>query len=143
MAIRYSIECWITGPDGDVLLLQVPAQPGKHEAFWQPITGGIEAGETPLQAALREIREETGLDLDETRLTEIATGITVAITPTLTIDKTLYAASTPSTAVTISPDEHQDHQWLPATKVPEALYWDSNRDAWKLISQHHRGSGHA
>ncbi|MCK9929698.1 NUDIX pyrophosphatase [Frankia sp. Mgl5] len=143
MAIRYSIECWITGPDGDVLLLQVPARPGRNEAFWQPVTGGIEAGETPLQAALREIREETGLDLGETRLIEIATGITVAIAPTLTIDKTLYVASTPSTAVTISPDEHQNHQWLPAAKVTEALYWDSNRDTWKLISQHRRGSGPA
>ncbi|WP_157904292.1 hypothetical protein [Parafrankia soli] len=28
-------------------------------------------------------------------------------------------------------------------KVPEALYWDSNRDTWKLISQHRRDSGHA
>ncbi|WP_165938723.1 NUDIX pyrophosphatase [Parafrankia sp. BMG5.11] len=143
MAIRYSIECWIIGPDCEVLLLRVPAQRGRHDAFWQPITGGIEAGETPVQAALRKIREETGLDLDETRLTEIAAGITVAITPTLTIDKTLYAVSTPSTTVTISPDEHEDHQWLPAAEVPEALYWDSNRDTWKLVSQHRRASGPA
>lgn len=145
MTIKRSIECWITGPDGEVLLLQVPTQPGRQEAFWQPITGGIEDGETPLQAALREIREETGLDLDESRLTEIAAGIMVAITPTLTISKTLYAASAPSTTVTINPDEHQDHRWLPAAEVPETLYWDSNRDTWELIGKHftreHRGPG--
>lgn len=145
MTTKYSIECWITSPDQGVLLLQVPARPGKHEAFWQPITGGIEDGETPQQAALREIREETGLELTETQLTEIATDLTVVISPELTISKTLYSASTPDTRVTTNPREHQARQWLPPTRVAEALFWDSNRDTWKLVSQHHgynRNQGH-
>lgn len=121
----------------DVLLLQVPARPGKHEAFWQPITGGIEDGETLLQAALREIREETGLELTDNQLTEIATDLTAIISPQLTISKTLYTASTPDNTVTINPHEHQAHQWLRPARVTEALFWDSNRDAWKLVSQHH------
>ena len=137
MPTKYSIECWITSPDQDVLLLQVPEKPGKHEAFWQPITGGIEDGETPLQAALREIREETGLELTDTQLTEIAAGLTVVISPELTISKTLYTASTPNTTVSINPHEHQAHRWLPPTRVAKTLYWDSNRDTWKLVSQHH------
>ncbi len=137
MTTKYSIECWITSADQDVLLLQVPARPGKHEAFWQPITGGIEDGESPLQAALREIREETGLELTDTQLTEIATDLTVVISPELTISKTLYTASTPDTTITTNPHEHQAHQWLPPARVPEALFWDSNRDTWKLVSQHH------
>ncbi|MFF3354138.1 NUDIX pyrophosphatase [Streptomyces sp. NPDC002917] len=137
MTTKCSIECWITGPGQDVLLLQVPARPGKHEAFWQPITGGIADGENPLQAALREIREETGLEVTDTQLTEIATDLTVVISPELTISKTLYTASTPDTAVITNPHEHQAHQWLPSARVAEALFWDSNRDTWKLVSQHH------
>lgn len=134
---KYSIECWIISPDQDVLLLQVPAREGRHEAFWQPITGGIEGGETPLQAALREIREETGLELADTQLTEIATDLTVVVSPELTISKTLYTASTPDTTVTTNPHEHQAHQWLAPARVAEVLFWDSNRDTWKLVSQHH------
>ncbi|WP_367435193.1 NUDIX hydrolase [Streptomyces celluloflavus] len=137
MTTKYSIECWIISPDQDVLLLQVPARSGEHAAFWQPITGGIEDGETPLQAALREIREETGLELTDTQLTEIATDLTVVISPELTISKTLYTASAPNTTVTTNPHEHQAHQWLPPARVAEALLWDSNRDTWKLVQQHH------
>ncbi|MBV9022522.1 MAG: NUDIX domain-containing protein, partial [Streptomycetaceae bacterium] len=128
MTTKYSIECWITSPDQGVLLLQVPAREGKHEAFWQPVTGGIEDGETPLQAVLREIREETGLELTDTQLTEIATDLTVVISRELTISKTLYTASTPVTTVTTNPHEHQAHQWLPPARVAEALFWHSNCD---------------
>ncbi|QIW16882.1 dihydroneopterin triphosphate diphosphatase [Pasteurellaceae bacterium RH1A] len=44
---------------GRVLMLQRRDDPD----FWQSITGTIETGERPEQTALREVREETGIDI--------------------------------------------------------------------------------
>ncbi len=46
--------------DGRVLLLKrAPARGG----FWQPVTGRIDPGEMAIEAARRELREETGADV--------------------------------------------------------------------------------
>ncbi|HSM92018.1 MAG TPA: lipoyl(octanoyl) transferase LipB [Anaeromyxobacteraceae bacterium] len=47
------------GADGRVLLLRRSPERG---GFWQPVTGRIEAGEAPIDAARRELGEETGAD---------------------------------------------------------------------------------
>ncbi|ATW43619.1 dihydroneopterin triphosphate diphosphatase [Glaesserella parasuis] len=42
-----------------VLMIQRQDDP----TFWQSVTGTIETGETPYQTALREVREEVGIDI--------------------------------------------------------------------------------
>jgi 8-oxo-dGTP diphosphatase len=44
------------GPGGQVLVIH-----HRRLETWLPIGGELEAGETPLEAAVRELREETGL----------------------------------------------------------------------------------
>ena len=36
--------------------------------FWQSVTGSLEAGETPVETAIREVREETALEVSASRL---------------------------------------------------------------------------
>jgi 8-oxo-dGTP pyrophosphatase MutT (NUDIX family) len=43
----------------ELLLLASPRRPG----WWEPVNGAVEDGESLLEAALREVREEAGLDL--------------------------------------------------------------------------------
>ena len=49
---------------GQILLLERLNPPG----FWQSVTGSLEEGETPFQAALREVQEDTGIRLPENTL---------------------------------------------------------------------------
>ena len=55
-------------PGGEVLLLegQDPARPG--DLHWVSIGGAVDAGETLVSAAVRELVEETGLQVDEADL---------------------------------------------------------------------------
>jgi 8-oxo-dGTP diphosphatase len=45
------------GPGGEVLVIS-----HRRLATWLPLGGELEPGETPLEAARRELREESGLD---------------------------------------------------------------------------------
>lgn len=61
MAMRRQVQVfpfrWRDGRREYLLLRRVPGMGG----FWQPVTGGVESDETCDDAAVREIREETGL----------------------------------------------------------------------------------
>lgn len=50
------IYCSVTGR---VLMLQRQ----DDLSFWQSVTGSIENGESPIHAAIREVKEETGFDI--------------------------------------------------------------------------------
>lgn len=46
----------VLGPEGKIVLVE------QHNNSWSFPKGGVEEGETQLQAALREVKEETGLE---------------------------------------------------------------------------------
>ncbi|MFB4271781.1 NUDIX hydrolase [Nonomuraea sp. GTA35] len=59
----------LADPDDRVLLFRfIPPDPWPKEPAWHLPGGGIEAGETPAQAAAREAYEETGHVLDPAEL---------------------------------------------------------------------------
>ena len=134
MKTKYSIECWIVDREKEqALLLTVPAEGGRP-AFNQPVTGGLEGAETPLEGCVREIREETGLRVKPEELKLIREGYTVPISDTLQISKTLYLLQTQTFTPTLNPEEHTAHSWTPFNQVNDALYYESNRVSWGMVS---------
>ena len=129
--MRQSIEAWLFHPeDGEILRLKVAAE---KVSFWQPITGGIESGESPEGACLREIKEETGLVLACSNLTGLG-NFTVKIDENLTIHKNLFLVLTEQKEIQIS-DEHVGAQWIALEKVSSQLYWPSNQATFEIISE--------
>ena len=127
--MKYSIEAWIYNPIAkEILLLKVKTE---QLSFWQPITGGIENGESSEIACIREIFEETGLEIELTKLLQVGHH-TVVIDEDLTIFKTLFLVETKQGDIRIS-DEHIDFMWTEVKKVPDILYWQSNQETFQKI----------
>ena len=121
--MKYSIEAWIYNPIAkEILLLKVKTE---QLSFWQPITGGIENGESSEIACIREIFEETGLEIELTKPLKIGHH-TVVVDEDLTILKTLFLVKTKQKDIHIS-DEHIDFMWTEVKNVPDILYWQSNQ----------------
>lgn len=135
MKIRNSIECYILIQNSNNVLLMHKPESKAHPSFFQPITGGIEEGEDAFSACIREVKEETGIILKKDEVKWIkdynyefdAKGRDLHVKKNLFI---VFMEKEPS--VTIS-DEHDGYKWTNLSKVPEFLYWDSNRISYKRI----------
>jgi len=107
-----------------------------HGGFWQSVTGSLEDGETHLQAAVREVREETGftakenelIDLGVTNVFEIAEQWRPKYAPGVTRNEEVcFALQVPHGTVEIDSLEHDQYVWVEYDAAIEMLYWESNR----------------
>ena len=69
MAVRNSVKLILVNEKKELLLMStddkgIKGKDGNYNGrFWQMIGGKIEEGELPEQTAIREMKEETGLDV--------------------------------------------------------------------------------
>jgi 8-oxo-dGTP pyrophosphatase MutT (NUDIX family) len=101
---------------------------GRCPGSWETIHGTIEAGETPVQASLRELREETGLvperfyNLSRTEAFYQHRSDELALIP-------VFAAFVaPHAAVRLSA-EHDRSEWLRPDEAARRFAWPRERRA--------------
>ncbi len=115
---------------------------------WQGIAGGGEDGETPAQAARREIVEESGIPASAPlyRL-DATTSIPVHFFPAArdwpadlyVITEHAFAVDASGFEIVLS-EEHSEYVWTDFQTAVELLRWESNRTAlWELHERIERG----
>lgn len=65
------ISVWIMNKNGEILLQKRAMSKKQHPGKWSIVAGHIQAGETPLQGAIRETKEEVGIGVLEDELEAI------------------------------------------------------------------------
>lgn len=99
-----------TGPE--VLLLERPSNRGSFAGAWVFPGGAVETDDASLgAAAVRETREETGLELRESDLVELSHWTPPADTPRR-FDTWFFVARAPGGSVALPADEIVASEWL-------------------------------
>lgn len=145
--IPISVLVVVYTPELEVLLLERADRPG----FWQSVTGSQDEGETLLQTAVRELREETSLDAGRYELTdwrsqnryEIYRHWRSRYAPGVTHNtEHVFGLRVPQRLeVALQPREHLRHAWLPWRDAAEKVFSWSNAKAIREVPERARQSG--
>lgn len=130
-----SVLVVIHTPKRAVLLLERRSPPG----FWQSVTGSLEAGETPLAAAVREVAEETAIVASATTLHDWRQRNRFEIRPewrhryapevTHNVEHVFSLCLPEACPIRLADDEHVAYVWLPQQAAAAKVFSWTNRDA--------------
>lgn len=123
----------------EVLVLQ-RGEGTRCTGAWEVVHGRIEEGERPEDAAIREVREETGLDIE--RLYNVTVQPFYLHMLGAVMLAVVFAAFAAPGEVTLGP-EHAAFEWLPVDAALARLIWPRSRaalqDALSLLGDGHAG----
>ena len=132
MRLPIQVEAIIFRRNGNkveyLLLKRLPERNG----FWQPVTGGVEEGETRKEALCREIREETGIKniiavLEDLYLFEFSD-------PNLNQEYVYGVEVSPSEEIMLDQKEHSEYRWCSFQEALQLLHWKENKEALRKLN---------
>ncbi len=112
-----------------LLLKRIPSRGG----FWQPVSGRVEEGESELDAAKREVIEETGIE-DFLRVEKGFYDFILENEP----DKKSFCFGFEidlKVKITLDPNEHSEYKWCSFDQSINLIKWPHNKKALKRLQK--------
>ena len=111
----------------------------EREGFWQPVTGGLEEGETKVEALEREALEETGIK-NIVRIVENVHYFEYSDVNFIKgydfIKEHVFGVEVHSNEkITIDGKEHSEFKWCSFQEALELLKWDENKEALSRLNK--------
>ena len=98
---------------------------------WEPVHGHVEPGEEPQDAAVREVREESGLDVERLYVVRVQP---FYLRKTRTVQLAIvFAAFVAETAEVVIAGEHQAHAWLTIDEALDRYGFPAERQSLREI----------
>jgi dATP pyrophosphohydrolase len=103
--------------------------------FWQPVTGGVEDGESILEAAKREVSEEAGYKNSELkRVIDLDYSFQFKLkNKDFWITEYVFAAEASHPDFIRLEKEHQKVVWSTFDEAMKLLEWDTNKETLKKL----------
>jgi 8-oxo-dGTP pyrophosphatase MutT (NUDIX family) len=124
--------------NGDIQYLILKRTPEKED-FWQPVTGGLEEGETKVEALKREVLEETGIK-NAARIIENVDYFEYSDAHFIKrydfIKEYVFGVEVdPNERIAIDGKEHSQFKWCSLQEALELLKWDENKKALSRLNE--------
>ncbi|MCW4052701.1 MAG: NUDIX domain-containing protein, partial [Candidatus Bathyarchaeota archaeon] len=104
----------------------------ERNGFWQPVTGGVEEGETRKEALHREIMEETGV---KNVLTVIEDLFHFEFSDPNLNHEYVYGVEISSSAeIVLDGKEHSEFRWCSFQEALQLLSWEENKTALRRLN---------
>jgi len=100
---------------------------------WQQVSGAIADGETPVEAILREIKEETGHFPEALYSADL---VEIFYEPTIDCIEMIpvFVAEFGRTEIVLS-DEHSEYEWVTASEAKEHFTFHQQKSAIEIIER--------
>lgn len=122
-------KCHIEDNEGRILLLK-RADSDEHGGMWESAGGGIDEGENTIDAVKREVKEETGLDIEVEHQHNVV--FSDDANPEKRYQAHLFKATTFSGEIKLIPEEHSEYRWVKRSELFNFIVEGNEVERWTL-----------
>lgn len=126
--MRNTTLCYLEKEDSVLMLHRTKKNNDPNHNLWLGIGGGFEEGESAEDCLIREVLEETGLQLTSWKLRGI-----VCFTSTDYPTEQMFVFTSDSFQGTLKECPEGDLMWVERRKIPELELWEGDRKFLDLL----------